>query len=172
VDESASLVELAKYLAALTESASAATGRLSEKEWREPYATGKWTRLEVLGHLVDSAAQNHQRFARALHQESIMMASYEGDAQVRVQHYAEAPIVALAQTWRAYNGLLRFVLAQISTDKEQTACSIGAFAPMSLRELAFDYVAHLEHHLRQILSGRDTLAYSGMPWPPETRWKA
>jgi hypothetical protein len=41
---------------------------------------------------------------------------------------------------------------------------------MTLRELAFDYVAHLEHHLRQIF-GAEALGYSGLPWPPEGRWQ-
>lgn len=96
---------------------------------------------------------------------------YDGAAQVRAQHYAHAPITAVVEAWRAHNRLLSFVLAQIPSDKERTPCSIGAFAPMTLRELAFDYVAHLEHHLRQIFIGRDMLQYSGMPWPPASRWR-
>jgi hypothetical protein len=171
VNESASLSDLAKHLAALTESASGLSARLSEKEWREPYAAGKWTRLEVLGHLVDSAAHNHQRFARALHEESLTAPGYNGDRQVREQHYAEAPIPVLAQAWCAHNRLLSFVIGQIPTDKEQTPCSIGMYAPVTLRELAFDYVAHMEHHLRQMFMGHDTLEYSGMPWPPTGRWQ-
>jgi hypothetical protein len=171
VNESASLKELATHLAALTESASELSGRLSEKEWREPYAEGKWTRLECWGHLVDSAAHNHQRFARALGEESLTAPGYNGDRQVRAQHYAEAPIPVLAQAWCASNRLLSFVLTQIPTEKEQTPCSIGTFAPMTLRELAFYYVAHLEHHLRQMFTGCETLEYSGMPWPPKGRWE-
>ena len=125
----------------------------------------------MLGHLVDSAAHNHQRFARALHQESITAPGYDGGAQVRVQHYADAPIAAVVEAWRACNRLLSFLLAQIPADKERTPCSIGPFAPITLRELAFDYVAHLEHHLRQIFIGRDVLQYSGMAWPPTGRWQ-
>jgi hypothetical protein len=166
------LSELAEHLATLTESASALGSRLSEQEWREPYASGKWTRIQVLGHLVDSAAHNHQRFARALHEESIAAPGYDGDAQVRVQHYADAPVPVLAETWRAYNQLLSFVLMQIPANQEQTPCCIGQFESITLRELAFDYVAHLEHHVRQMLKGHDTLQYSGIPWPPAGRWQS
>jgi DinB superfamily len=171
MDGSAEISELARHLATLTESATGLGARLSEREWREPYAPGKWTRLEVLGHLLDSAAHNHQRFARALHEESIMAPGYDGGAQVRAQHYAKAPIHVLVDAWRAQNRLLSFVLEQIPASKERTPCSIGSAAPMTLRELAFDYVAHLEHHLKQIFAGRDGLEYSGLPWPPEGRWR-
>lgn len=161
---------LGKHLAEITASATQQAGQLSEQEWREPYAPGKWTRAEVLGHLIDSAAHNHQRFARALHSETLVADGYDGDAQVRVQRYATAPIPLLLQAWTSYNLLIGFVLAQIPPEKESTPCTISAFAPMTLRELALDYVAHLEHHLRQILSGRGALKYSGMPWPPTGRW--
>jgi hypothetical protein len=171
VDESASLNELASHLERLTEAASRLGGLCDEREWREAYAPGKWTRLEVLGHLVDSAAHNHQRFARALCQDSLTAPDYDSGAQVHVQHYAGAPVATVVEAWRAYNRLIGFLIAQIPPEKEVTRCSIGNFAPITLRELAFDYVSHLEHHLRQIFGGRDTLSYSGMPWPPENRWR-
>jgi hypothetical protein len=165
------LSELAEYLGRLTEAASEAGTRLTEEEWRQPWAAGKWTKIEVLGHLVDSAAHNHQRFARALHEDSVAMPGYNGDAQVRVQRYATAPIAAVMEAWRAQNRLIGYVLAQIPVHKEQTPCTIGALPPMTLRELAMDYVAHLEHHLRQMLAGIDPLKYSGMAWPPKDRWQ-
>jgi hypothetical protein len=166
-----SLNQLSDHLARLTESACQLANRLPESEWLEPYAPGKWMRVEVLGHLVDSAAHNHQRFARALHEDAMSAPGYDGAAQVRVQNYAGAPAGVVLEAWSAYNRLIGFVIAQIPVEKERTACSIGAFALMTLRELAFDYVAHLEHHLRQIFAGRDGLHYSGMPWPPENRWR-
>jgi len=152
VNQSASLNELADFLTALTRSAAEAGAQLTEKEWREPWAPGKWTRLEVLGHLLDSAAQNHQRFARALHEPSLAMPGYDGAAQVRAQHYADAPIALPLDAWRTHNLLIGFVLRQIPAEKEAVPCAIGTSAPMTLRELAFDYVAHLEAHLNQIFT--------------------
>jgi hypothetical protein len=161
--------ELSAHLAALTQSAEERCRGAAGPRWRQPYAPGKWTRIEVLGHLLDSAAHNHQRFARALHVDALSAPGYDGDAQVRVQHFSEAPVALLVDAWSADNRLLSFVLAQIPPDKEQTPCSVGSGAPMPLRDLAFDYVAHLEHHLRQIF-GEQSLPYSGLPWPPEGRW--
>jgi hypothetical protein len=170
MNEPATLSHLSAHLAALTESAAHLCRATAEERWRQPYATGKWTRIEVLGHLLDSAAQNHQRFARALHSESLAAPGYDGDAQVRVQHYGAAPVAVVVEAWCAQNRLLSFVLAQIPPEKENTSCSVASAAPMALRDLAFDYVAHLEHHLRQIF-GAESLAFSGLPWPPEGRWR-
>lgn len=170
-DGKSSISELALHLGALTEAATFLAAELSADEWRQPYAPGKWTRLEVMGHLIDSACHNHQRIARALHQQSMTAPGYDGDAQVRTQRYASAPVSSVVETWSSHNRLLSFVLAQIPPDKEETECAIASFPPMSLRGLAFDYVAHLEHHLKQIFSGRGVLPYSGLPWPPEGRWQ-
>lgn len=164
------LSELAAGLSALTDAAGKRLAAIGDHEWREPYAPGKWTRIEVLGHLLDSAAHNHQRFARAMHDASLNAPGYDGDAQVRAQHYAQAPAAVLVDAWRAQNRLISYVLAQIPAAKEETPCSVASSPRMTLRDLAFDYVAHLEHHLRQIL-GRDEAPYSGLPWPPEGRWQ-
>ncbi|SRR5579884_873331 len=159
--ESSTLQELGAHLAALTESVEARAAAMSESEWREPYAPGKWTRAETLGHLVDSAAQNHQRIARAMHSDSLAASGYDGTAQVRAQRYGDAPIALLLGSWAGQNRLLGFVLAQIPPAKEETPCSVAAGPAMSLRDLAFDYVAHLEHHLRQIF-GNEAIAYAGL----------
>lgn len=126
VNASTSFHELAGHLELLTESASRIYASFSEKEWREPYAPGKWTRLEVLGDLVDSAAHNHQRFARALHEDPIAAPGYDGEAQVRAQNYGKAPITAIVNAWRAYNQLISFVVAQIPPEKELLKALSGA----------------------------------------------
>jgi hypothetical protein len=168
--ECSTLEELAAHLAALTDAVAARAAAMNGGEWRRPYAPGKWTRAEALGHLVDSAAHNHQRFARALHAESLTANGYDGAAQVRAQRYSLAPIVLLTASWAAQNRLLSFVLTQVPPAKEETPCIVASAPPMTLRELAFDYVAHLEHHLRQIF-GHESIEYSGLPWPPAGRWQ-
>ena len=95
MNEPSTLGGLSVHLAALTESAALLCGATAEERWREPYGPGKWTRIEVLGHLLDSAAHNHQRFARAMHAESLSAPGYDGDAQVRAQHYGDAPVALL-----------------------------------------------------------------------------
>src|SRR5579871_5879973 len=152
------LHELTAHLAALTDAVATRCAEICEPEWREPYAPGKWTRIEVLGHVIDSAARNHQRFAQAMHERSLTASGYDGGAQARVQRYGQAPVPVLVGAWCAQNRLISYVLAQIPAAKEETPCSVASAPPMTLRDLVFDYVAHLEHHLRQIF-GRTALPY-------------
>jgi hypothetical protein len=165
-----SITELARQLETLTDAAAQAAAQIGEADWRTPYAPGKWTRLEVIGHLLDSGAHNHQRFARALHEDAIAMPGYDGGEQVRVLRYAEMPVGVAIEAWRTQNRVIAFVIGRIPADREGVACTIGAYPAMTLRDLALDYVAHMEHHLRQVFGGRE-LPYSGMPWPPEGRWE-
>lgn len=150
----------------------AGLARLSASEWRAGRGAGKWTRLEIAGHLIDSAANNHQRIVRALLQDAYAGPGYEQEGHVRVQGYADADAAAVAELLVAYNLHLSHVIARVPEEKLGTPCTIGSQAPMALGDLISDYVAHLEHHLRQIFDGVAELRYSGLPWPPADggRW--
>ncbi len=130
---------------------------------QEPYAPGKWTRQQLLGHLIDSAANNHQRITRALYQPSVALPGYEQEEMVRVQRYAEAPAESLIHLWTAYNTHLAWVIEGIAADRLATPVQVGVDAPLPLERLVLDYIAHLEHHLRQLL-GAQALLWSGLPW--------
>jgi hypothetical protein len=133
--------------------------------WTASRGPGKWTRLELLGHLIDSAANNHQRFVRGLAQPLLDWPGYDQIAHVSVQRYAAAEPGVCVALWAAYNRHIAHVMRGIVGPKVSTPCAIDGAPEMSLEDLALDYVAHLEHHLRQLLEGVD-LGYSGMPWPP------
>ncbi len=62
--------------------------RISEEESRQPLSPGKWSASEVIGHLIDSAANNHQRFVRAQFRDELVFPGYEQEEWVRVQGYA------------------------------------------------------------------------------------
>jgi hypothetical protein len=152
-------------LGTLITAAEAWLATFDAHHWRASRGEGKWTRLEVLGHLIDSAVNNHQRFVRALAQPRLDWSGYDQNAHVAVQRYAdEDPALCLA-LWAALNRHICHVLREVTPSKAATPCSIGGAPEMTLAVLALDYVAHLEHHLRQILDGRE-IGYSGMPWPP------
>ena len=68
-----------------------------------PLATGKWSPREIVGHLIDSAANNHQRFVRGQLQDDLVFLGYAQEDWVRVQHYADAPWPDLVALWRLYN---------------------------------------------------------------------
>lgn len=111
---------------------------------------GGWSRKQVLGHLIDSASNNHQRFVRASLQPSLEFPGYDQDGNTRVQAPQEADWALLISLWAAYNRYLAHVIAHLPASKLETKCRIGSGEPVTLAFLANDYLTHMLHHLKQI----------------------
>lgn len=137
-------------LHAITESASAV-----------PPAPGKWCAREIIGHLIDSATNNHSRFVRAQLAPHLDFDGYEQEGWVSVQRYADASWTELVTFWRAYNAHIARIIAVIPDEVARTPRTrhsldriasrlASADEPQTLAFLAEDYVFHLEHHLRQL----------------------
>ena len=123
-------------------------------------AKGGWSAKEVLGHLIDSAAVNHQRFVRAQWQD-LVFAAYAQDDWVEAQKYQDAPWIELVALWREYNRHIARVMTAIPIDvrlKEHRIHNLHEIAmtpaaadqPATLEYLMRDYVEHLQHHVKQI----------------------
>lgn len=110
-----------------------------------------WSRREILGHLIDSAANNHQRFVRAQFQAEMSFPRYVGDEWVAAQGYAERPWAELLELWRWYNRHLLHVMGRIPAPALSHVCVVSEDEPSALGDHVVDYVLHLEHHLGQIL---------------------
>lgn len=115
-------------------------------------AAGKWSRKEILGHLVDSAANNHQRFVRAALAAPLEFPGYEQERWVSAQGYDGESWADLVQLWRSYNLHLHHVMMRIPGDRKSARCVIGGKEPVTLEWLMRDYVRHLRHHLEQIFA--------------------
>lgn len=137
--------------------------------WNAAYAPGKWTRLQLAGHLIDSASNNHQRFVRALLTapgQTFTGPGYDQEGSVRVERFDAAAPSVVTGLLVNYNRHLAYLFAQFPAASLATPCRIGNDAPVSLAQLALDYVAHLEHHLRQLDGPDSALPFSGLAWPP------
>ena len=141
--------------------AAARLQAIPDAEAAVPRAPGKWSRKEIIGHLIDSAANNHARFVRAQATDHLVCEGYEQDAWVAAQRYNQRPWSELIDLWRAYNLHLAAVMgaadpAALTRPRARHNLDRVAFVPVSLDQpatLAYfmrDYIAHLEHHLRQI----------------------
>ena len=113
-----------------------------------------WSIKEVVGHLIDSAANNHQRFVRAQQVDAFAFPGYEQDAWVRSQGYQDRPWPQLIEFWASYNRQLAEVIRRIPESAMGIACRIGTDEPVTLAFLVEDYLVHLQHHLKQIQERR------------------
>src|SRR5262245_42049952 len=76
----------------------------------------KWCRKEVLGHLIDSAANNHHRFVRAQFQKEMTFPRYVQDEWIAAQGYRERPWSELVELWRLYNRHLIHVMRRVPAE--------------------------------------------------------
>lgn len=110
----------------------------------------RWTIKEVIGHLIDSCANNHQRFIRAQFTTELAFPRYEQNQWVNAQHYDQVEWADLLELWRRYNLHLAHVISHISPAALNTRSVVGDYPPMTLQILVEDYVVHLKHHLSKI----------------------
>jgi hypothetical protein len=141
---------LSERLLSLVEAAEPRLRDISESESAQPVLAGGWSRKQVIGHLIDSASNNHQRFVRAALQTSLDFPGYDQGGSVRVQAVQDADWRLLVMLWAAYNRYLAHVIARLPASKLETVCRIGSGDAVTLEFLAKDYLTHLGHHLGQL----------------------
>ena len=110
-----------------------------------------WSRKQILGHLIDSAGNNHQRFVRAQLQREMTFPPYIQDRWVAAQGCDEREWADLVDLWRAYNRHLLHVASRIPEEALDNVCLVADNEPSTLRNHVIDYVVHMRHHLGQIL---------------------
>jgi hypothetical protein len=142
--------ELSEKLISVIDAAEPRLRQVSEPESEKPVLSGGWSRKQVIGHLIDSASNNHQRFVRAAQQSSLDFPGYDQDGNIRLQSPQEADWLLLISLWAAYNRYLAHIIARLPASKLKTPCLIGSGAPVALEFIATDYLRHLLHHLTQI----------------------
>jgi hypothetical protein len=115
-----------------------------------PWRTGGWTRKQIVGHLLDSAANNRQRFVRASIDGSYAGPQYAQDAWVAAHGYAEQDWATLVRWWQTEYEILAAVVDRIPEDRLSAKCIVGDNAPVTLRFLIEDYLDHQRWHFAQL----------------------
>ncbi|TYZ09342.1 DinB family protein [Hymenobacter lutimineralis] len=124
----------------------------SPTELEEASAPGKWSRKQLLGHLLDSAANNHRRFVLCQTEDGPhRMVAYQQDDWVRLGAYQATPAADLLTFWTLYNQQLMRLIAQIPAEALSNQVIFENGYTVTLGWLIEDYAMHLEHHVRQIL---------------------
>ena len=144
-------------------SAKARLRDVPEEHSRHKDSANGWSPIEVMGHLIDSAANNHQRFVHAQFTDDLVFADYEQDQWVSTQKYRDESWPDVIDLWSSYNLHLLHVVSVIPEDvltkmRAQHTLDEIAFKdldknePATLEFLIRDYVDHLHHHLNQIFT--------------------
>ncbi|MBM3784289.1 MAG: DinB family protein [Acidobacteria bacterium] len=146
-------VQFSKDFTQLVSSTTSIFCEMDNADWTQSRGDGKWTRLQILGHLFDSAMNNHQRFVRALYMAELVFPGYDQEAMVEVQGHGTAPSHLLIGLWESVNLYIARVISRMPLEKAATPCTIAGGETVTLWFLIVDYVQHMQHHLRQIFEG-------------------
>jgi hypothetical protein len=136
---------------------------VSEERTTTRTAPDAWCAREVIGHLIDSACNNHRRFIINQDADRLVVDPYQQDVWVARQRYADTPAAELVPMWVAYNRHIAHVIEAMPDEVlNRGRGPMGHFSfpysgmPASdivtLRHLVEDYVGHIHHHFNQIRS--------------------
>ncbi len=124
--------------------------KLSEGKVEAKPAPSKWSPKEELGHLLDSAANNHQRIVRAQLEDNPPMPDYKQQLWVDLHGYERRDWRELIAVWQALNQQLLAAAKAVPDSAWLRTCTIADSEPLTLKFVFEDYVEHMMHHLRHI----------------------
>ncbi|WP_396161979.1 DinB family protein [Flavobacterium sp.] len=111
----------------------------------------KWSKKEILGHLIDSAINNLQRFTEIQYAEKpYKTRPYNQDALVKYNDYQNKNNQNLFDLWLHLN---RHILEIIKNQTDKTLAYQLILPNSKLNNLQFlieDYIEHLFYHVSQI----------------------
>ena len=145
-------LQTALALRHLVEDAEPRLMKISDEEAGRPAGAEKWSRKQILGHLIDSAANNHQRFIRLQLAPELPFPGYQQNEWVERNQYAGSPWAELVALWAAYNRHLARVIEYIDPKTLGHVWDSGNNR-YTLDFVVSDYVRHLRHHVEQVLGG-------------------
>ena len=129
---------------------------ISEEAASRKSDPSKWSQKEILGHLIDSAVNNLQRFTEVQFQpQPYHMRGYDQDGLVIANNYQNDDFQSILAFWLAINRRIAAVMA--SQNEETLKFKIKGIdgTTVDLNYLMTDYIDHMIHHLRQIQALND-----------------
>ncbi len=127
------------------------TRDLQAIDWDSKPAPDKWSRKEIMGHLIDSAQINLQRFVRCTYQEGFKL-TYDQVEWVEIQHYRDEDINEILELWRLLNFQIIRVWKNYPVDRLTAQCDNGKteVSMHTVEWLAADYIEHMKNHLDKV----------------------
>jgi len=153
--------QLARTLLETVDREATHLGTVTDRDAGKKPAPKVWSKKEELGHLIDSAANNHVRFVRASLEREFRGLGYEQDGWVSLHAYNEMVWTEIIDFWRRYNHFLARLVERIPEDRLPAQCVVGDSMPVTLQFLIEDYILHMQHHLDHILAREKITQYPG-----------
>lgn len=124
--------------------------QIDEQKAAAKPAPDKWSMKEILGHLIDSAANNHQRFVRMQFTKRLDLVGYDGDEWVRLQRYQDRPWREIVDLWQMYNRHLVWLIRNVDSAAFKNLWRAPEGNDVDLEFVMRDYLVHMRHHLEAI----------------------
>ncbi|AZJ35676.1 DinB family protein [Tenacibaculum singaporense] len=126
--------------------------KTSESELATKASPEKWSKKEILGHLIDSGINNLQRFTEIqFENKPYKIRKYNQNELVKVNDYQNSDIKEILEFWCSINSRIKKVMELQTNDSLNYKIELEKNNISDLRFLMTDYVNHLEHHLNQIM---------------------
>jgi hypothetical protein len=121
---------------------------LDNKNTSKRLSADKWTLKEIIGHLIDSASNNHQRFVRLQIVDELIFPGYGKDNSkwLEIEKYNELNFSDIMLLWKQYNVLLGNIIKEVDESKLENRWINSEGDKKALRDLMIDYVRHLKDH--------------------------
>jgi hypothetical protein len=139
---------------------------ISESEFKSKSFPKKWSKKEILGHLIDSAVNNLRRFTKSPLNDQYIFERYHQDRWVEINDYQNRQSRSLIELWESINYHIAYLISRIPDEHllkkttnhnfhEICMLMVEEGSESSLSYLIWDYLYHMEHHLSQIISNYD-----------------
>src|SRR5262245_19353859 len=142
---------------------------ISDEQAAAKTGPASWSIKEELGHLIDSAANNHQRLVLVQLRDNPSLQGYDQNGWVNSHRYGSRSWQWMIESWAAINRLLLAVAESVPPGSWGRTCTIGDSGPMTLEFVVNDYVDHMAHHLRHIGVDVDAALASSQDSYPEKK---
>lgn len=141
-----------RELKEIVESFSKKFSQISDQDFSAKPNPAKWSRKEVVGHLIDSAQNNLRRFIVSQYDNQPNIV-YQQDFWVQANNYQQTKKEDVIQLWRFINLQIAAVLSSMPKENHSRICNTGKGSPElhTIEWLAADYVKHMKHHINQVI---------------------